>query len=360
MRKQQLDLLRELVVTPSPSGFERRVAEFIAKQIPAGGLSVEIDFQHNVIVVVPGETNDYVMIDAHLDQIGFIVNNIDDNGQISLLPIGGAEASIMSNKNLVILTEKGPINAVVNRKPAHQIENSEDEAIEAAHEALVDIGIRGDKAVRKIVEIGDPVIYKPMFEPLAGDYYTGSGLDDKVGCFVLIEVIRNILKAKEKPQNTLVFTFSSQEETGGRKCRPLLKRFGPSTFIGVDVTFASDWDEKSWDHERQVGRCVLGEGPVLYRGVDIDPTVVKWLRTDARKHRVPIQIQASTGDVGYTAAEVSNEAHGIRAMVFGIPLRNMHSAVEIVNTKDLMQCVKLLSASLVKRPYGRIHDAATR
>jgi len=292
--------------------------------------------------------------DAHLDQIGFIVANIDEYGQISLLTIGGAEASIMSNKNLVILTEKGPINAVVNRRPAHQIENPDDEAIVNAHDALVDIGIRGDKQVRKLVEIGDPVIYKPTFENLVGEYYTGNGLDDKVGCFVLIEVIRNILRAKEKPQNTLVFTFSAQEETWGRKCRPLIKRFGPSTFIEVDVTFASDWDEQEYVPQRQSGRCRLGEGPVFYRGVDIDPTVFKWMRIDAKRHRVPFQVQASTGDVGYTATEVSNEAHGIRAMVFGIPLRNMHSSVEIVNIKDLMQSVKLLSATLVKRPYGRI------
>ena len=354
MTKRQLDLLRDLVLQPSPSGFEKEIAHFIERQIPAGKRTVEVDFLNNVAVVIPGRTNDCVMIDAHLDQVGFIVSNIDDNGQISFLPIGGTECSIMGSKNLLILTEKGPINAVINQKAAHHVEDSDAECIQHSYDALVDIGIRGHRKVSQVVQIGDPAVYKPTFEHLQDGYYTGSGLDDKVGCFVLIEVIRNILRSGKQPPQTLVFTFSSQEETGGRKCRPLLKQFGPSAFIEVDVTFATDWDAKSWDNERQAGRCDLGAGPVLYRGVDVDPGCFKFLKTDARKVRVPIQIQASTGDIGYTATEISHEAHGIRAMIFGIPLRNMHSSVEIVNTKDLSGSIKVLTQTLLTRSLGRI------
>lgn len=349
MTQRQLDLLKQLVLCPSPSGFEKEIAGLIQKQIPNGNRNVGVDFQNNVLVTIPGKTNNRVMIDAHLDQVGFIISNIDEHGQISLLSIGGIDSSIMSNKNLVILTEGGPVNAVVNRKAAHLVEYESDESIDHTYEALVDIGIRGFKKVSKVVQVGDPVVYKPTFEHLYDQYYTGNGLDNKVGCFVLIETIRNIVHLSERPFHTLVFTFSSQEETNGRKCRPLIKRFKPSIFIEVDVTFATDWDEKSFDSEKQVGRCVLGKGPVLYRGVDIDRDCFALLKKGAKKAGTAVQVQASTGDIGYTATEVTNESHGVRGMIVGLPLRNMHSSVEIVNTKDLTDAVKLLTKSLLTK-----------
>jgi endoglucanase len=294
------------------------------------------------------------MIDAHLDQLGFIVNNIDEHGQISLLPIGGGDSSIMSSKNLLILTRNGHVNAVVNRKASHQVENEIDELIEHTHDAVVDIGIRGRKKVGSVIEVGDPVVYRPSFEHLREQYYTGCGLDDKVGCFVLLEIIDKIVRSKRKPSATLVFTFSSQEETWGRKCRPLLKRFEPDAFVEVDVTFASDWDEQSWEYERQVGRCVPGEGPVLHRGVDIDEPCLNLLKRQVRSAKVPVQYQASTGAVGYTATEVSNEGHGVRALVLGLPLRNMHTPVEIVHFRDLLNGVKLLSGYLLRKDLGKL------
>ena len=354
MTKAQLKLLEELVLLPSPSGFEKEIAKRIMEAMPKRGCSVEVDFQNNVSVVIPGRTRDTVMIDAHHDQIGFIVSNIDDNGHISLLPIGGADSSIMSGKNLLILSDSGPVNAVVNRKAAHQITDESDEFIEYAHEAVVDIGVRSRTKALKVVQIGDPVVYRPIFEPLQDGYYTGSGLDDKTGCFVLIEVIRAILRSKKKPMSTLVFTFSSQEETGGRKCRPLIKRFEPQTFIEVDVTFASDWNERGWEAEAQAGRCVLGKGPVFYRGVDINAVLFNQLRTEARKCKIPFQVQASTGEVGYTATELTHESYGIHGMIVGLPLRNMHSPVEIVHVKDLTDSIKLLSQCLLNRQMGRI------
>jgi len=353
MKNKQLKLLESLVRIPSPSGFEENIAEFIRQELLQylPKKQVTIDSQNNVIAIIKGTSDKTIMIDAHSDEIGFVVTNIDKEGLISLSYIGGGDSSILSARDLIILTNKGKINAVVDRKHAHLVNDEEDEAIEHIYEAVVDIGIRKRKAVSSVVKIGDPVVYKSSFNHLREGYYSGYGFDDKSGCFILMETIKEIVKSKKKPSPTLVFTFSVQEETGGRKCRPLIKKYKPDLFIEADVTFATDYPEVD---ERQAGRCELNKGIVLYKGVDIDKETVKLLEATARRLKIKTQYQASRGNMGYTATEVTNEGEGIRAVIFGIPLRNMHTPVEIINLKDLNYGINLLKSFLLHRNIGRM------
>lgn len=356
MTSDQLALLEDLILMPSPSGFEDKIADYIVRELSELELDVVKDFQNNVVATIEGRSNRTVMVDAHIDQLGFIVNNIDDHGQISLDWIGGGDSDLLGARNLVILANKRSVNAVVNRKPSHLVINIDDEVLHFPHEALVDIGIRERKAVNAIVEIGDPVVCKPVFEQLVGDHYTGCGLDDKVGVFMLIETIRRVVRSGRRPIPNLVFTFSSQEETWGRKCRPLVKKYKPDLFIEVDVTFATDWDEKSWEFERQVGQCRLGEGVVLYRGVDIHKKSFGLMQSIAKASNIKTQVQASTGQIGYTATEISSEGDGIRAFIVAPPLRNMHTPVEVVNLKDLTGGIRLLFSFLTSKRIEKVFD----
>lgn len=351
MLNSQIKLLENLVKIPSPSGFEDKIAEFIKQTVLqyVPKTRVSIDHQHNVSVVVPGISKKRIMIDAHSDQIGFIVTNIDRKGFISLQYIGGGDTTILTARDLIILTDKGKINAVINRKHSHLVEVDESDTICAKmHEAAVDIGVRSRRKVQAVVKIGDPVVYRPSFRHLREGFYSGCGMDDKAGCFVLLETIKNILKSKKKPPVTLVFTFSGQEETGGQKCRPLVKRFRPNLFVEVDVTFATDWEDDD-DLERASGKCELTKGPVLYRGVDIDKSCFKLMNSVARIKKIKKQYQAAIGGDGYTSTELTHEQEGIRALILGIPLRNMHTPVEIINTRDLNSSIQLLTNFLMHR-----------
>lgn len=349
MRKNKINLLQSLIEIPAPSGFEGNLATFIKKTVCSyvPRTKVEVDFQNNVIITIPGSSDKKIMIDAHLDEIGFIVNNINDEGIINIKYIGGGDHSILSARNLVILSDKGEINAVVDRKHAHLVEDEDDEAIKEVSSAPVDIGIRKRKTVSKLVKIGDPVVYKPGFNHLVDDFYSGYGFDDKSGCFILMETIKEIVRTKKKPQATLIFTFSAQEETGYTKARPLVNKYKPDLFIEVDVTFATDYLHDDYSFEKEVGRCELGKGIVLYRGVDIDKKCFKELERIARRHKVKVQYQASTGDVGYTATEVTGTP--TKALILGIPLRNMHTPVETINTKDLNYGINLLKNFLLSK-----------
>lgn len=355
MLNNQIKLLGNLIRIPSPSGFEEDIAEFIKQELLqyVPKTRVSVDFHNNVTAIIKGTSDKKIMIDAHLDQIGFIVTNIDRKGFISLQYVGGGDKSILSARDLVILTDKGRVNAVVNRKHAHLVEDEEDEVIEKMHQAAVDIGMRSRKKVQSVVKIGDAVVYKPSFNHLREGFYSGCGFDDKSGCFILLEVIKSVLKSKKRPSPTLIFTFSAQEETWGKKCRPLIKRYRPDLFIEVDVTFATDWEDDE-NLEREVGRCELGGGIVIYRGVEIDKGCYKLIKSTAKNHKIKTQCQASCGSIGYTSTEVTHEGDGIKALILGIPLRNMHTPTEIISTKDLNYGAQLLTNFLLHRRIGSV------
>jgi endoglucanase len=359
MRSKRIKVLETLMKIPSPSGFENDIAKYIQTELLQylPKTKIKIDFHNNVIATIKGTTNQTVMIDSHLDQIGFIVANVDRYGLISLQKIGGVDNQIISARHLEILTNRGKINAVVNRLHAHLIEDEDDEKVDSIYTAQVDIGVRGRKKVSSHVKIGDPVIFRPSFYMLrddkqTGQYYAGYGFDDKIGCFILLETIKEIIKTKKKPVPNLIFTFSSQEEIGCRGAKELANRYKPDLFIEVDVTFATDYGEEYL--EREAGRCELSHGIVLYRGVNIHQESIKYMRSIARNNKIKIQYQANSGDIGYSSDVVAKENGGIRALTIGVPLRNTHQPVEIINTKDVNYGINLLKCFLLHKSLGNI------
>lgn len=356
MRNNKIKLLKSLIEIPSPSGFEENLAQFIRKELLQylPKTRVKIDENKNVIAIIKGQTSNTIMIDCHIDEIGFIVTNVDRGGLLSLQYIGGGCTQILSARHLQVLTDKRKINAVVDRKHSHLINNEDDEKIDVISNAQIDVGARNRKAILRKIKIGDPVVYKPFMEELLEDkklgrFITGYGLDDKSAILILIEVIREIVKSKKKLYPTLIFTFSTQEEIGKSKVRQLIKKYEPDLFIEVDVTFGSDYGE---DLEKEVGRCDLGKGIVLYRGVGIDKSSLKLLENIARHNKIKFQHQASTGEMGYSSDIASD--YIVKTAILGIPLRNMHSTVEIVNLKDINYGINLISKFLVSKEIKRI------
>jgi len=349
---KDIKLLKSLISIPSPSGFENKLANLI-RQVLLQYLPrtrVTIDFHNNVIATIKGKSDKIVMIDAHSDQLGFLVNNIDKGGYISLVPIGGHDISLLRGRKVVILSDKGKINGVIGTKPIHLIDEEKEEIPEKTTDLTLDIGIRRRKQVLRYIKIGDPVVLQPEFGQLIDDYYTGSGFDDKAGCFLLIQTIKQIVNSKRKPIPTLKFVFSSQEEVGCKGAREVVRRENPELFIGVDVTFATDQFEVD---EKEAGRCQLGRGLAIYKGINIHKPAVILLESTARRNKVKIQYLATTG-TGTNAGYVANTCGGIKVVDMGIPLRYMHSNVEVINMKDLRTGVKLLKSFLLNRRLGRV------
>lgn len=356
MRKNKLELLKNLIEIPSPSGFENNMAEFIKKELLKylPRTKVKIDKQKNVIATIEGKLKKSIILEAHADTIGFIVTNVDRNGLISVQYIGGGCNQILSARHLNILTSKGVVNAVINRKHAHLIDDEDNEKIDDISEAQVDIGIRGRKNVLQKVQIGDPIVYQPFFRILSeaksqGQFISGYGFDDKSGVFILMETIKEILKTNKKPVYTLHFVFSPREEIGNPP-KKLTRELKPELYIGLDVTFASDYGEDTL--EKEVGKCELGKGIVVYKGVNIHNDTVKLLDNIARKNKIKVQHQASVGNIGYNATCMVDICD--RTVVISPPLRSMHTTVETINLKDLEYGTNLLKHFCLSRELRRI------
>jgi len=348
MTDKEIKQLENLITVPSPSGFEGYIADYIKDQVlevlKEG--NVEVDFQKNVIVKIDGvDTSKTIMIDAHLDQIGYVVTNISKEGLLSIGMLGGSDSSIISARHLNIITDGGIINAVVDRTHSHLVYDEDDENVGNLSDAQIDIGVRRFDEVSKYVKIGDPVVFHPHFYKLMEDFYAGYGFDDKAGCWVLLNTIKKF--AKSKPPINIVFVFSSQEETGTR-LPTIVNRFNPSAIISIDVTFGTDYGFGDV-LDRQVGTCELGNGGVIYRGLGLDKEFYLALEKTAITKKLPFQTQANAISGGFTSLMVSSELNGIKASVIGVPLRNMHTPVEIICLKDLMNVSKLLT-SFLKNP----------
>lgn len=345
INEKDIKLLQNLIEIPSPSGFERNIAEFIYDYLLKIGINhnqIKIDKHHNVIVKFNYGQEKTTLIDAHSDEIAFIVNNVDRWGSISLQYIGGGDSTILSARHLNILTKNGIVPAVIDRKHSHLVWDEDTELNYSPEQADVDIGIRDREAILKIISIGDPVVYRHNFRKLMFDYVTGYGFDDKSGCFLLIKTIEKIIKSKIKPKVNLIFVFSTQEETSNSKLLPVVRQEKPDLVIETDVTFATDYGEVD-EIEREVGRCELGKGISLYRGVDIDEELWNLATSIAKKRKIPYQVQTCSGRIGYTSLEMTGEGKGTKALVWGIPLRSMHAPTEMINFQDLYSGSKLLT-----------------
>jgi len=349
------ELLESLLNIPSPSGYEKEIAEFIYAYLCqfVSEDMIEIDKHYNVIVTFDNGAYKTVMIDAHSDEIGFIINNVDRWGSISLQYIGGGDSTILSARHLNILSSNGVIPAVVDRKHAHLVTDEDEENIYYPENADVDIGLRDRDKILKILQIGDPVVYNPIFRELTSKFFTGYGFDDKSGCFILLKSIEQMIKSKSQPDVNVVYVFSTQEETGSSKLFPVVHRIKPDLVIEADVTFSTDYGHADL-LEKEVGRCELGKGISLYRGVDIDTQCFDLVAEVAKEKKIPYQVQASCGNIGYTSLTVTNENEGIKALVFGIPLRSMHAPTEIIHLDDLLTGAKLLTAFLQNKKLKTI------
>jgi len=340
--------LKKLISIPSPSGFEKKLIDYIQKEL---GKNCEVDYHNNLVFTLKGKNPDkIVMIDAHADQLGFLINNVDKEGMITLCPIGGHDLSLIRGRSVTVISDKGTFNGVIDVKPIHLMDSYNDEVPDKTTDVCLDLGIRKRDKVLKYIGIGDPVVLKPVYDDLLENYVTGSGFDDKAGCFILMEVIKAIKKLKRKPEVTLKFVFSSQEEVGCFGSREVARKTNPDLFIGVDVGFATDYPNVE---EKEPGLCSLGSGMIVAKGINIYRPAVSLLETISKRNKIPIQYVATDG-TGTNAGSVSHACGGFRILDLGIPLRNMHSPVEVLHKKDLESSIKLLTKLLLSKRLGDI------
>ena len=341
LRKESYDFLKALQETPSPSGFEQPVQRIVRKRMKPFAGSIETDVHGNVIVGLNPKGSPRVMLAGHCDQIGLMVNYIDDNGFIFVLAIGGLDPSVLPGSRVVIHSKHGPIDAVIGRKPVHVLKPEERGAKIELRELWVDIGAKNKKETEQVVSIGDPITFRLEMVHLGNDLVTSPAFDNKCGTFVVMEALR--LCSIKRIKCALFAVSTVQEEVGLRGARTSCYGVDPQVGIAVDVTHATDYPDID---KRINGDIKIGSGPTISTGANINPPLETLLVKTAKARRIPFQMEAAPGGTGTDANAIQLSRAGVATALVSIPNRYMHTPVEVVSLSDLEAAAKLIAETV--------------
>ena len=340
MNENDFKFFKELIEAPSPSGFEQPAQRVIREALADVADDVRTDVMGNVVAHVKGPQGaPRLMLAGHCDEIGFMVKYVDDQGYLFFAPIGGVDAHLVPGQRVTVHTSGGPIAGVVGKRPIHQIEVKDRETVVPFKSQFIDVGCSSKDEAVELVSIGDPVTFRVGVERLQGTRLTSRAFDDKMGAFIVAQVLREV-RRQNRMTVDLHGVSTVQEEVGLRGGATSAYGVQPDIGIAVEVGFASDYPGA--DH-KDLGEVSLGKGPVIARGPNINPVLFDLLKKTAEEENIPCQIMGIPRATG-TDANVMQLVHGgVATALISIPLRYMHTPVEVLDWVDLEGAVKLLS-----------------
>ncbi len=347
MRKESMEFLKELLTTPSPSGYETENQKIWCKYARKYADQVHTDAYGNAVAVLNPGGSPKIMLDGHVDEIGLMVKHIDDKGFIYFQRIGGVDPALVRGKRVSIHTAKGVVRGVIGATAIHLGEKGKEPKVPKMHELFIDIGASDAKAAKKRVSVGDPVTFVDDFEMLDKNIAVARAFDNRAGTWAVIEALR-IAKAS-KPKAAIYACSSIQEETGLNGAQMQVINVKPDVAIAVDVTHATDTPGID---VKQHGEVKLGDGPTISLGRENHPVLTARLRKIAKTKKIPLQIETFSLTGGTDAYAIWNKNGGVPAAIVGMPNRYMHSTVEMLDLRDLQKTADLLAAFCVDVKKG--------
>ncbi|PLX90023.1 MAG: hydrolase [Desulfuromonas sp.] len=346
MDQRYYDLLKEMSQTPSPSGFEQPIQRVIRRVQTGIADDVKTDVMGNVICRLDGqgENRPKVMLAGHCDEIGFMIKYVDEEGFIYFAPIGGVDAHLVPGQRVNIHTANGPVLGVVGKKPIHLMEPKDRETVVKFKEQFIDIGCGSQEETLALVATGDPITFVPSLERLQGDLVTSRAFDDKMGAFIVTRVLQEVKQRGAAPVDLYSVT-TVQEEIGLRGASASVYGVNPDIGIAVDVGFSSDFPGIN---KAELGDLRVGKGPIIARGANINPVLFELLVTTAQQENIPYQVVGMPRATGTDANVMQLSRGGVAAALVSVPLRYMHSPVEVLSLADLEATIALLSAVLYR------------
>lgn len=332
------DFLLKLLETPSPSGYERPIQDVVRAYVSDFADRISTDLHGNVIAVKNPGAKMRVMFAGHCDQIGMLISHYNDNGFLHAQTIGGWDAQQLIGQRMTIWTSKGPLPAVIARKPIHLLTDEERKQVVKLEDLWLDIGAKNKDEAKELVRIGDPVTLKLGFQEMRNGLANSPAMDNKCGLWVVIEALRRAAKRELKVAVHAVSTVA--EEIGLRGAQTSAYGVDPHVGIAVDVTHATDCPTID---KRQQGDVALGSGPVIVRGPNMNPVVVERLIGLAQKLEMPHQLTASGKAQPNDSNALQISRAGVATGLVSIPNRYMHSAVEMISLEDIDRAADLLA-----------------
>jgi putative aminopeptidase FrvX len=341
MDSKAKEFLFRLLNTPSPTGFESEGQRLWLNHVKPFADAVENDAYGNAWATLEGgKATARIMLEAHADEIGFMIQNITDNGFLYVTRIGGSDKAIARAKRLTILGDKGPVSAVFGNTAIH-LRDKESDKLPEIHELFLDVGANSKAEVEaRGIRVGHPAVYADSADELTPGRIIGRAIDNRIGGFILAEVLAELSGKDARPEATLFVVNAVHEEIGGSGVKMISYRLEPSVAVVLDVTHATD--SPGIDHNKH-GTVSLGKGPALSHGSATHPAVVKRLADLADELEIPIQHEATSRTTGTDTDHIYWIKTGIPSALLSIPLRYMHSTVEMVDLTDVERCIRLLA-----------------
>ncbi|MGQ4875915.1 MAG: M42 family metallopeptidase [Promethearchaeia archaeon] len=352
MAEKDFNILKQLTEIQSCSGNEGKIRKYILQLVEKYCDKVEVDTLGNLHCFINGkkEKDDgklKILLDAHMDEIGFIVRYIDKNGFIRFSQIGGQNVRILPGQIVTIHSSSGnEIIGIIGEKPIHLIEQEEKKKTSKIEDLFIDIGMENKKEVEKFVSIGDYITLKQECTNFYNkNRFFSKAFDDRAGCFVLIKLIELLAKEKDNLDKDLIFQFASQEEIGVRGATVGAYKISPDLAIVVEVTHAIDFPGINKEKFQDIK---LGNGPTISVGPNIYPKLSKILIDIAKEKNIPFVIEARPRPLPNDARIIQITKSGIPCAALGIPLRYMHTNVEVIDYKDIIYTIDLLKEFLLE------------
>ncbi len=334
------DTLKALLTAHGPSGYETAPARVFAE---AAGAFAEVstDVMGSTWARVKGTGDGPTLaIMGHIDEIGVIVTHVEDEGFLRFTGVGGWDPQILVGQRVTIAGRGGPVPGVVGKKPIHLLKDDERKKVARIDELHIDIGVRDAAEAAGLVRVGDVGVLDGDPIELPNGRVVARALDNRLGCFVALEAARLVAEGGGAAGD-VVAVAAVQEETAFGGSTTTAYALRPDVALVVDVTHATD---APGIQKHELGAHAFGSGPVIERGSNLNPRVSDLLVDAAEGEGIPFTMQASARYTGTDADAVHVSRGGIPTGCIGLPLRYMHSPVEMVQLDDIERAAELAAA----------------
>jgi len=335
------ELLYRLITAAGPSGHETAPARVWREGCATFSDEVHVDNVGSSVARVPGTADGPTLaIIGHIDEIGIHISHIEDDGQLRFGEVGGWDPIILAGQRVTITTRGGDVPGVIGRKPIHLIKADERDRAPKIKDLHIDIGAKDGDEARELVRVGDVGVIAVEPVELPNGRLVSRSLDNRIGCYVAAEAARLVALDGGAPGD-VVAVAAVQEETTFAGSRTSAFSLEPDLAIVVDVTFATDQPGVELG---SMTKHTLDSGPVIARGTTLHPRVTELLYDTAEDEGMPFTVESIGRATGTDADAVHVSRRGVPTGIVSIPLRYMHSPVELVSLADVQVAAELIAA----------------
>lgn len=346
MTDQSFQFFKNYINTPSPVGFESNGQKLWINYIKPYVDEILTDPYGTAVGIVNPENPFRVVIEAHVDEISWFVNYINNEGLIYLKRNGGVDHQIAPGQRVFIHGKNGPVKAVFGWPAIHtRLGNQEKEPQPKVENLFLDCGARNKKEVEDLgIKVGSVVTYQDGFDELAYDFYIGRAFDNRIGGFMIAEVARLLSEKKKKLPFGLYVVNAVQEEIGLRGAEMIARRLKPNVAIITDVTHDTTTPMINKAIE---GDTTSGKGPSLSYGPAVHNKLLQLVEDVAEKANIPVQLRTVSRSTGTDTDSFAYANDGCPSVLISIPLRYMHTTVEMLHRRDIEQTIQLMYETLL-------------